>query len=232
MINTVDFTQRYFPPEMAVDFSIIPEDELPALVEGVGAAADRPRSALGDARIDLDPAVGTGPAQRMAGGEYRLTTRTRTLRPAAINLVATRKPPLEILQQLRIRGCRCRSSRATLHRRVGAGIRGAAQPVVRTPQPRLPRRPRRRGDPRRGSRHADTAAPRLAALASIQPPAGCSSGPPCVPRWKCRACWPARLCGVADSPRRWRWRRPGRYARPGGGAARGRRSVCAWRARV
>ena len=28
-----DFTQRYFPPEVAVDFSIIPEDELPALVE-------------------------------------------------------------------------------------------------------------------------------------------------------------------------------------------------------
>jgi hypothetical protein len=69
MIDSRDFTQRYFPPEMAVDFSIIPEDELPALVEeSLSAAADRPRGLCGDARIDRGAAPGAGRAARMARG--------------------------------------------------------------------------------------------------------------------------------------------------------------------
>lgn len=102
MIDTADFTQRYFPPEMAVDFSIIPEDELPALVE----------EALSLPPIDLEAASATLestsvlmlapiPRNEWRAVSSRLTSRVRTLRPAAINLVATRKP-LEILQQLRI----------------------------------------------------------------------------------------------------------------------------------
>ena len=102
MIDTTDFTQRYFPPEMAVDFSIIPEDELPALVE----------ESLSLPPIDLDASPATLestsilllapiPRNEWRAVSSRLTTRTRALRPAAINLVATRKP-LEILQQLRI----------------------------------------------------------------------------------------------------------------------------------
>lgn len=102
MIDSSDFTQRYFPPEMAVDFSIIPEDELPALVE----------EALSLPPIDLEAASATLestsilllapiPRHQWRLVNSRLSTRTRTLRPAAINLVATRKP-LEILQQLRI----------------------------------------------------------------------------------------------------------------------------------
>ncbi|MFC5767825.1 hypothetical protein, partial [Thauera sinica] len=102
IIDTRDFTQRYFPPEMAVDFSIIPEDELPALVE----------EALTLPPIDLEADADTLEATavlilapvprnewRVVSG--RLATRTRALRPAAVNLVATRKP-LEILQKLRI----------------------------------------------------------------------------------------------------------------------------------
>jgi hypothetical protein len=102
VIDSGDFTQRYFPPEMVVDFSIIPEDELPALVE----------EALTLPPIDLEAASDTleatsililapVPRNEWRAVSTRLTTRTRTLRPAAINLVATRKP-LEILQKLRI----------------------------------------------------------------------------------------------------------------------------------
>lgn len=102
MISTVDFTQRYFPPEMAVDFSIIPEDELPALVEEALALPpidlEAPSATLESTSILLLAPV---PRNEWRAVSSRLTTRTRTLRPAAINLVATRKP-LEILQQLRI----------------------------------------------------------------------------------------------------------------------------------
>ena len=102
MIDSRDFTQRYFPPEMAVDFSIIPEDELPALVE----------ESLSLPPIDLEASAATlestsvlvlAPVARheWRAVTNRLSSRILALRPAAINLVATRKP-LEILQQLRI----------------------------------------------------------------------------------------------------------------------------------
>ncbi len=102
MIDVRDFTQRYFPAEMAVDLSIIPEDELPALVEeslslppiDLTAAADTLEST---AVLILAPV----PRSEWRAVSARLANRLRALRPAAINLVATRKP-LEILQQLRI----------------------------------------------------------------------------------------------------------------------------------
>lgn len=102
MIDVRDFTQRYFPAEMAVDLSIIPEDELPALVEeslslppiDLTAAADTLEST---AVLILAPV----PRNEWRAVSARLADRLRALRPAAINLVATRKP-LEILQQLRI----------------------------------------------------------------------------------------------------------------------------------
>jgi len=102
IIDSRDFTQRYFPPEMAVDFSIIPEDELPALVE---EALTLPPI---DLEADSDTLEATSvlilapvPRNEWRVVSSRLTTRLRTLRPAAVNLVATRKP-LEILQKLRI----------------------------------------------------------------------------------------------------------------------------------
>lgn len=106
MIDVRDFTQRYFPAEMAVDFSIIPEDELPALVEeslalppiDLGAAADTLEST---AVLILAPV----PRNEWRAVNARLGdqagARLRSLRPAALNLVASRKP-LEILQQLRL----------------------------------------------------------------------------------------------------------------------------------
>ncbi|NMQ29441.1 hypothetical protein E4Q23_17720 [Candidatus Accumulibacter phosphatis] len=102
MIDSRDFTQRYFPPEMVVDFSIIPEDELPALVEEALSLPpidlEAPSATLESTSILLLAPI---PRNEWRAVSSRLTTRTRTLRPAAINLVATRKP-LEILQQLRI----------------------------------------------------------------------------------------------------------------------------------
>ncbi|MCW5581222.1 MAG: hypothetical protein KIS72_07770 [Luteimonas sp.] len=102
IIDSRDFTQRYFPPEMAVDFSIIPEDELPALVEEALTLPPIDLEAESDT-LEATSVLILAPVPRNEWRvvSNRLTTRTRALRPAAINLVATRKP-LEILQKLRI----------------------------------------------------------------------------------------------------------------------------------
>jgi hypothetical protein len=102
IIDTRDFTQRYFPAEVDVDFSIIPDDELPALVEE--ALALPPIDFLAsEAALDLTAVLVLAPVAR---SDYRavmakLESRLRTLKPAAPNLVAQRKP-LEILQRLRL----------------------------------------------------------------------------------------------------------------------------------
>lgn len=101
-IDTSDFTQRYFPSMVDVDFSIIPDDELPALVEE--ALALPPIDFLAsEAALDLTAVLVLAPVPR---AEFRATlaaleSRTRALKPAAPNQVAQRKP-LEILQRLRI----------------------------------------------------------------------------------------------------------------------------------
>lgn len=102
IINPADFTQGYFPAEIGVEFAIIPEDELPALVE----------ESLALPGIDLMAAAETlestsvlmlapVPRNQWRAVVARLTTLTRAVRPAAPNLVAARKP-LEILQRLRL----------------------------------------------------------------------------------------------------------------------------------
>lgn len=102
VIDTSDFTQRFFPAEVDVDFSIIPEDELPALVEE--SLALPPIDFLAsEAALDKTAVVILAPVPR---DQYRavmakLESRTRVLKPAALNLVAQQKP-LEILQRLRI----------------------------------------------------------------------------------------------------------------------------------
>ncbi|MBE0623294.1 MAG: hypothetical protein IH606_00655 [Burkholderiales bacterium] len=103
VINAADFTQNFFPAEIDVDFSIVPEDELPALVE----------EALTLQAIDLSVPVESldsttvmilAPVPRH---EWRVvvtrlgTATTRLVKPAAPNLLAQRKP-FEVLQQLRV----------------------------------------------------------------------------------------------------------------------------------
>lgn len=102
IINPADFTQRFFPSMVDVDFSIIPEDELPALVEETLALPPIDLRAS-DAALDMTAVLVLAPVPRdefraVAG---RLSPRTRLLRPAAANLVARRKP-LEVLQGLRL----------------------------------------------------------------------------------------------------------------------------------
>jgi len=102
IIDTRDFTQRYFPPEVDVDFSIIPDDELPALVEE--ALALPPIDFLAsEAALDLTAVLVLAPVPRNEWRAVlaRLESRVRILKPAAANLVAQRKP-LEILQRLRL----------------------------------------------------------------------------------------------------------------------------------
>jgi hypothetical protein len=102
IISTSDFTQRYFPSEVDVDFSLIPEDELPALVEESLAL---PPIDLMDAEAVLDrtAVLVLAPVPRAQWREVlaRLESRVRALRPAAPNQVAQRKP-LEILMRLRL----------------------------------------------------------------------------------------------------------------------------------
>ena len=102
VIDPSDFTQSYFPAEVAVDFSIIPEDELPALVEealalpGFDLTAD-------DETLDSSAVLVLAPVPRNEWRNVlaRLETQTRAVRPSAANRVATRKP-LEILLRLRV----------------------------------------------------------------------------------------------------------------------------------
>lgn len=101
-IDSRDFTQRYFPAVVDVDFSIIPDDELPALVEE--ALALPPIDFLAaEAALDLTAVLVLAPVPR---AQFRATlaaleSRSRALKPAAANQVAQRKP-LEILQRLRL----------------------------------------------------------------------------------------------------------------------------------
>jgi hypothetical protein len=102
VINPVDFTQGYFPAQIDVEFSIIPEDELPALVEeslalpAIDLLAD-PETLDSTSVLLLAPV----PRNEWRAVVARLTTLRRAVRPAAPNLVAARKP-LEILQRLRL----------------------------------------------------------------------------------------------------------------------------------
>lgn len=108
-VNPVDFTQGYFPAEIDVDFSLIPEDELPSLIEEALSlpALDLTASAdtlEGCAVLVLAPIPRNEwriVMSRLGGGPGAEIVITRALTPAAANLVATRKP-LEILQRLRI----------------------------------------------------------------------------------------------------------------------------------
>lgn len=103
VIAPADFTQRYFPSEVDVDFSIIPDDELPALVEETLALPPIDFLAS-EAALDLTAVLVLAPVPRaeFRGVLARLrNVRSRPLKPAAPNRVAQQKP-LEILQRLRL----------------------------------------------------------------------------------------------------------------------------------
>ena len=101
-INPLDFTQNFFPAEIDVDFSIVPEDELPALVEDALALQPIDLSAPPES-LDSTAVVIVAPVPRNEWRAVlaRLTSVTRTVKPAAPNLLSQRKP-FEVLQKLRI----------------------------------------------------------------------------------------------------------------------------------
>jgi hypothetical protein len=102
VINPADFTQSYFPAVIETDFTIIPEDELPALVEE--ALALPPLDLSGDAEaLDSSAVLVLAPVPRKDWRRVMttLTTLRRALKPASPNQVAARRP-LEILQGLRL----------------------------------------------------------------------------------------------------------------------------------
>ncbi len=141
VIDPGDFTQRYFPAEVDVDFAIIPEDELPALVEEALALPAFDLTAADEA-LDSSSVLVLAPVPREEWRSVlaRLETLTRAVRPAAPNRVAARKP-LEILQLLRVPT----PAAAPLgpDESVGCGMAAAGparQPLVRaSAEPRLPR---------------------------------------------------------------------------------------------
>jgi hypothetical protein len=102
VINPADFTQNYFPAQVDVDFTLVPEDELAALVEEALALPPIDFSASAEV-LDSTAVVIVAPVPR---NEWRavlakLNTTVRVIKPAAPNLIAQRKP-LEILQRLRL----------------------------------------------------------------------------------------------------------------------------------
>jgi hypothetical protein len=101
-INALDFTQNFFPAEIDVDFSIVPEDELPALVEDALALQPIDLSAPPES-LDSTAVVIVAPVPRNEWRAVlaRLTSVTRIVKPAAPNLLSQRKP-FEVLQKLRI----------------------------------------------------------------------------------------------------------------------------------
>ncbi|HTE44900.1 MAG TPA: hypothetical protein VK636_06625 [Gemmatimonadaceae bacterium] len=97
-INAADFSQTYFPPEVDVDLSIIPEDEIPALLEESMLLPPIDLTLTGDALestavLVLIPV----PAFRVRALSATLTKITRTLRTAAPGLIAQRRP-IEVLR--------------------------------------------------------------------------------------------------------------------------------------
>jgi hypothetical protein len=101
VIDAGDFTQSYFPAEVDVDFSIVPEDELPAVLEEALALPPidltAPPETLDSTAVAILAPI---PRNEWRAVAARLATRVRLVRPAAPNLVAQRKP-LEILLRLR-----------------------------------------------------------------------------------------------------------------------------------
>jgi len=102
VINVQDFTQNFFPPEIDVDFTIVPEDELPALVEESLALQPIDLMMPGEA-LDSTAVMMLAPVPRYQWRAVaaRLATVTRIVKPAAPNLLAQRRP-FEVLQRLRI----------------------------------------------------------------------------------------------------------------------------------
>lgn len=99
-INTSDFSQIFFPSEMDVDLSIIPDDEVAALLEESLLLPPIDLTLDGQEQESTSVLVLIPlPRRRIRTLRNTLPTLKRTLLPAAPGLLAKRKP-LEVLQGL------------------------------------------------------------------------------------------------------------------------------------
>jgi hypothetical protein len=92
-LNLADFSQSFFPPEMEVDLSIIPQDELMSLVEESLYLPPIDLQTTAD-EIDATSVLILVPVTRaqLRTTVNALESLTRPLRPAAPGLIAKRKP--------------------------------------------------------------------------------------------------------------------------------------------
>jgi len=102
-INGNDFTQNFFPAEMDVEFSIVPEDELPALIEDSMLLPPLDLTLSGEAQESTSLLV----LMPVARYQFRslsqsLPTLTRDLPAAQPGMLAKRKP-ITALNQLLLR---------------------------------------------------------------------------------------------------------------------------------
>jgi hypothetical protein len=102
VIDPADFTQSYFPAEVSVDLSVIPEDELPTLVEESLALPGFDLTAAVET-LDSSSVLVLAPVPRAEWRTVtlRLQTLTRAVKPSAPNQLAARKP-IEVLMRLRV----------------------------------------------------------------------------------------------------------------------------------
>jgi hypothetical protein len=101
-IDVTDFSQIYFPPEIEVELSVIPDDEVPVLLDE-SLTLPPIDLTLGTGEQDSTSVLILVPVDRTKLDEWkaRLTTVRRPFKAAAPGLVAKRLP-LELLQGLRL----------------------------------------------------------------------------------------------------------------------------------
>jgi hypothetical protein len=100
-IDPADFTQIYFPPEMDVEMTVVPADEVPVLVEDSLLLQPIDLTQAGDEQASSAVLVLVPvPREEIRALSARLTTLRMPIRRAAPGLVARRRP-LELLQGLR-----------------------------------------------------------------------------------------------------------------------------------
>jgi hypothetical protein len=100
-IDTAEFTHRYFPPEVDVTLSIVPDDEITALVEESLLLPPIDLTESGDA-LESTSVLMLAPVPRASLRTLAASLRApaRALKAAAPNLVAKRRP-LELLRGIR-----------------------------------------------------------------------------------------------------------------------------------
>jgi hypothetical protein len=103
-IDPADFTQIYFPPEIDVELSIIPADEVPALVEDSLLLQPIDLTLTGEQQASTSVLILVPvPREQVRELAARLTTLRVPFRRASPGLIA-RQQPLEVLRGLRFPG--------------------------------------------------------------------------------------------------------------------------------